>query len=435
VDLLVAVGRQIGFAIERARLHDTHARLFDAERRAREQAATILDATRDVAATLEFEDVIRQAGRWMAAALHQPSCGIWLLNEAGTSLHPAFRVSDQPEPERDERFRSLPPLAIDRLPAGFQRLMVDREAIVVDAVARGLNDVEREVQQIVPFGAYAAIPIAARDRVIGVATVVLDDVQALRPADVEVAAAIARSTALAVENARLMEQSRQLAASEERNRLARELHDSVTHALFSISLITQALPTLMERDMSRARERVERLQEVSRGALAEMRALIFQLRPAALEEHGLVLALERHTAAFESRESIAVDFHAEGNRRLPLPVEEAFYRVAQEALNNVAKHAKATSVEIRLIFTSDAATLTVRDDGIGFDPDRLPRGRHNVGLPGMCERAALVNGVATIESAPGGGATVTLTVPLTMDSKRGPVSAIDATGTGRPETR
>jgi signal transduction histidine kinase len=248
--------------------------------------------------------------------------------------------------------------------------------------------------------------------VIGAAVVPIVGSRTFSTDDVEVATAIARSTALAVENARLHERSQQLAVLEERNRLARELHDSVTHALFSMSLISQALPALLDRDMARARERIDRLNELGRGALAEMRALIFELRPAALEEQGLAVALTRHTAAFESREGIAVDLWIEGEQRLPSSIEEAAFRVAQEALNNVAKHARATRVTVHLTMTLMELDLVVEDDGCGFDPSAQLMGRRTLGLTSMRERAALLGGDCTIGSAPTQGTTVRLRLPV-----------------------
>jgi signal transduction histidine kinase len=200
--------------------------------------------------------------------------------------------------------------------------------------------------------------------------------------------------------------------SEERNRLARELHDSVTQSLFSMTLISQALPRILERDPAVAQERIERLNELGRNALAEMRALIFQLRPAALEEEGLATALRKHTAGFQAREGIAVELRIEGERRLPAPVEEGIFRVAQEALNNVAKHARARHVAVHLEIGVADARLTVTDDGVGFDGAALGTGRRTLGLTSMRERAALLGGTCAVESAPNRGTTVRFQVPL-----------------------
>jgi signal transduction histidine kinase len=388
-----------------------HARLFEAERHAREQASTILEATRAVASSLRMDDVLVEAGRCVAAALQQRVCAIWLLNEDGTALVPAHRVAQSPNPALDELFRSLPPLPLSEVPR-IRGLSQWRGAAVVRATDE-LSDLERTIQRIMPFHSYVAFPLAVRDRVVGGMVVPLSErSKPVDASDIDVGMAIARSTALAVENARLHEQSQQLAISEERNRLARELHDSVSHSLFSMTLISQALPILLDRDPDRARERIDRLNELGQGALAEMRALIFQLRPAALEEQGLVAALRHFLAAFESRERIAVDLAIHGERRLPAEVEETVFRIAQEAFNNVAKHARARRVTVELTIAEEDVQLSVQDDGDGFDPAVLPEGRRSLGMTSMRERATLHGGLCTVLSAPGSGTSVRLFIPL-----------------------
>lgn len=395
---------------DQANIAIRHARLFDAERRAREQAATILEATRSVTSSLQLHAVLTEAGRCIAAAIGQPACAIWLLNEAGTALTPAFRVAERANPSLDAIFASLPMLPLNEVPRARQ--MVEHPEPLIVRADDGLSEPEMEVWRRLPFHTYVAVPLAARDTVIGTAVVPVVGSRTFSPEGVEVATAIARSTALALENARLHERSQQLAVLEERNRLARDLHDSVTHALFSMSLISQALPTLIDRDIARARERIDRLNELGRGALAEMWALIFELRPAALEEQGLSVALTTHAAAFESREGIAVDLQIEADHRLPNQIEEAVFRVAQEALHNVAKHARATRVTVRLTVSPDELDLLVQDDGTGFDAAAQAAARRTLGLTSMRERAVLLGGDCTIASAPAHGTTIRLRLPV-----------------------
>jgi signal transduction histidine kinase len=372
-----------------------HARLFEQERRARRQTATILDATRAVTSSLQINDVLHEAARCIAQALRQPFCAVWMLDEERRVFHPAFRVASVPDPAMDDRFRTLPPIPAD---------------------TAELSAAERAVQQLMPFAKYVAVPLSARDRVLGVAAIpIAREETPIDQADMAVAGAIASSVALALENASLYERSQQLAISEERNRLARELHDSVTHSLFSITLIAQALPRLMEKDAKAARERIERLTELGRGALAEMRALIFELRPAALEHEGLASALAKHVAAFESREQITVDLHITGEDRAPARVEEAALRVAQEALHNVAKHAKASHVTVRLVVNASHLELTVQDNGDGFAPGSATN-RRTLGLTSMRERAMLLGGTCTVESARGSGTRVHLRIPLSREA-------------------
>jgi signal transduction histidine kinase len=405
VGLLVSIGKQIGLAIQ-------HARLYAAERRAREQTAAILEATRAVTSSLRLEDVLTRAARSIAAVLGQRTCAVWMLNKAGTAFVPSFRVAEPPDAEQDRVFAALPSVPVDAAPR--LRELVDTGRPVVMRAGRDLSAPEERIRRMMPFNAYVGVPLAARERVVGVAAVpLLDGGDQVDPEDLEAARAIAGSVGLALENAQLYEQAHQLAVVEERNRLARELHDSVSHALFSMTLISQAMPRLLDVDPARARERIERLNEIGQGALAEMRALIFQLRPAALKDEGLAAALKKHTAAFQSRESVAVTLTINDERRLPEAAEEAVFRVAQEALNNIAKHARATAVEVDLTITASAVTLTVRDNGAGFDPARPHTGEHpTLGMTSMRERAALLGGECRVVSAPGQGTTVRLRLPL-----------------------
>lgn len=396
-----------------ARIAIEHARLFEAERRARDQASTILDATRSVASSLQVDDVLREAARCVAAALHQRYAGVWLLNEAGSALLPVLAISDPPDPTLEDFFATVPALRVGERPE-LRTLLEEGRPHVAEHAADSGAFLEDGRQQS-PFQSYLTVPLVSRDRPLGAITVaVLDPAHHFEAADVEVAFAIARSAALAVENARLYEQAQRLAISEERNRLARELHDSVTQSLFSMTLICQALPRLLERSPAQARERIDRLNELGRGALTEMRALIFELRPAALEDEGLMTALRKHVDAFRSREAISVQLVLEGERRLPAATEEGIFRVAQEALNNVAKHAQARRVDVLLVLREREAELTVEDDGIGFDLDRAPQQPRSLGMTSMRERAAILGGHLTVSSTPGQGTRICLSLPLAI---------------------
>jgi signal transduction histidine kinase len=200
---------------------------------------------------------------------------------------------------------------------------------------------------------------------------------------------------------------------EERTRLARDLHDSVTQSLFSASMLAQTAQRLWKSDPDKAKERLDRASELCSGALAEMRALIFELRPDAIREEGLVSALRKHAAARQARDGIAVEVLPNDERRLPPEVEEAAYRIAREALHNVVKHARAANAWVRLDFATDRLLLAVRDDGQGFDP--LARIGRGLGLTSMRERAEELGGPLTLESEPGIGSTVRAEIPVPAD--------------------
>jgi PAS domain S-box-containing protein len=223
----------------------------------------------------------------------------------------------------------------------------------------------------------------------------------------------------------LRRQAGELAAGEERAHLARELHDSVTQALFSMSLVTRSVEMLLDRDPEAARRQLGQLRELQREALAEMRALIFELRPGNLEEDGLIRALRTHTSAIQGRIGLPVVVESALQGRLPLAVEEVLYRIAQEALHNVIKHAGARQVRIEVNRTGHGVRLRVEDDGKGFDPALVPDG--HLGLAGMRARAEKIGADFTCRSEPGQGTTVEVTVPAAAIEQAGRVAGPVAT--------
>ncbi|HEX2141717.1 MAG TPA: GAF domain-containing protein, partial [Candidatus Limnocylindria bacterium] len=212
----------------------------------------------------------------------------------------------------------------------------------------------------------------------------------------------------------LRRQAAALAAGEERANLARELHDSVTQALFSMGLTARALELVMERDPAAARDKMRELRDLQKDALAEMRTLIFELRPQALETDGLAQALRNHGAAVQGRTGLAVSVEVEYDERTALDVEEALYRVAQEALHNVVKHANAQNATIGLRRAGRELRLTIEDDGVGFDPDQVPRG--HLGLVGMRQRAERIGAQLKIGRRPSGGSRIRVSLPLAPDA-------------------
>jgi signal transduction histidine kinase len=208
---------------------------------------------------------------------------------------------------------------------------------------------------------------------------------------------------LQVEEA-LRQSEMEKAVTAERSRLARELHDAVTQTLFSASLIAEVLPRLWARDPERGRQQLEEVRLLTRGALAEMRSLLLELRPEALAQAKMDDLLRQLGRAMTGRTGVPVSVSADVQCPLPAEVQVALYRIAQEALNNAAKHAEASLVEVRFRCEAGQATLTIGDDGRGFDTDDIPPG--HLGLDIMRERVSAIGAALEIVSAPDEGTTV-----------------------------
>jgi signal transduction histidine kinase len=258
---------------------------------------------------------------------------------------------------------------------------------------------------------FLGVPIAARGEVI--AAFYLTDKEAgeeFHREDQRLIEMLAAHAAVAIENARLLERSRELSIVEERNRLARDLHDSVSQTLFGLVMSAEAAATMLERDGAAARTQVARLGELAQGALEELRGLIFELRPPSLEEEGLAATLRKHVDMLERVHERAIELRITGSPRAAPEVEGEVLRIAQEALNNALRHAAAERIEARIQAREDRLILTVADDGVGFDPAAPGLRARRLGLTSMEERAAALGGTLAIVSRPGEGTTVTLEV-------------------------
>lgn len=256
------------------------------------------------------------------------------------------------------------------------------------------------------YGAVLAVPMVIKSQIYGGLALYYAKPRNFSPEEIELAVTYADQASLAIENARLIQQVKETAVLEERSRLARDLHDAVTQTLFSTTLTAEVLPRIWEKNPQEGQKKLEELRELTRGALAEMRTLLVELRPTAMQEAELNDLIRHLGNAFIARARIPLSLTIEGNRPLPLDVKVAFYRVAQEALHNIAKHAEATQAWLSLIYTEDGLQLTVRDDGIGFDLQKLKPDHFGLGI--MRERALQAGAQFSVESQPGNGTTITL---------------------------
>ena len=261
--------------------------------------------------------------------------------------------------------------------------------------------------------ALLAVPLHVNGGVIGVLDVV-NKAGGFCEEDIPVMSLFANQAAMAIEHARLQQQAEQLAVLAERQRLARELHDSVTQSLYSVTLYANAaaLALAAGKDAVTAGY-LQELQETAQEGMRDMRLLIFQLHPPVLEAEGLVAALQARLAAVEGRAGLQTEFRVERERRLPIAIEEELYWIAQEALNNVRKHAAARHVTVHLHFTAAGINLEVTDDGVGFDPQAVrAAGGGGGGLRSIAERVARIGGRLTHESQPGAGTRLCVEVVL-----------------------
>ncbi len=258
---------------------------------------------------------------------------------------------------------------------------------------------------------HASIPLYAHGKKLGVLNVASPDWRELSPADLRLLHTIGDLLSIAVERARLFERSTQLGALEERNRLAREIHDTLAQGLTAIALQLESAEALLEvqADLSRVRNSISKALELTRSNLEEARRSVLDLRAAPLEGRSLAQALADLATSVAGTPS--VQFTAVGaSYPLPVRIEVGLYRIVQEALTNITRHAAARQVQITLVTTPEAVQCRIEDDGCGFDPESVSQGRY--GLIGLNERARLLGGTLRLQSNPGAGTQVEVTVPL-----------------------
>ena len=399
--VLQSLANQAAIAID-------NARLFDAEQRRAEQFRVVTEVGQRMTSILDVDQLLAEI-----VSLIRDAFGYYLVDVAlieGDDLVVKAGVG-----ECFRRPGFCPP-----------RLKVNGKGIMAWVARNGkplLAPVVAQDSRYLPLPdgletrSELAVPLKTKTATIGVLDVQSDRPHAFDSSDLVVLRSLADQAAVAIENARLYEQARQLAVVEERQRLARELHDAVTQTLFSASLISEALPELWDTDQDEGKRLLGELRQLSRGALAEMRTLLLELRPAALVEADLGELLRQLGEAVAGRTGATLSIALEGRAQLPPDVHVALYRIAQEALNNVVKHAKARKVDVRLCRSPGlrsrlaanhlAAQLEVCDDGIGSDPEVIPTDRLGMGI--IQERAEAIAARLHIETGPGLGTRIAVT--------------------------
>lgn len=417
--LLMAIGQQIGIAIENARLYKAaQDRHQEAERRRQvaeglRETLAVLNSRQSLDDTLDY--IVSQACH--------------LMNCDAASL---FRLESEGGPLKVQATCGLDAGCVSALsmPVGkggagralarrTPVILPDARALTTQLSATPDTAVDSELpalEQLISrqYLASLSVPLIVKDETYGAITLYYHEAHEFSEEETRLALSIANQAALAIESARLREQAEQSAAVAERTRLARELHDSVTQSLYSVTLYAEAAARLLTTGQHlEAAGHLRELRDTAQEALREMRLLIFELRPLALEKSGLAAALQARLEAVEGRGGMQIEFQVEGailEQRVPFVVQEELYQIAREALNNVLKHAQARRVGIHLQLKPSCTNLLIFDDGIGFNPSQAREGGR-LGLSGMQERAQKIGATLQINSSPGQGARVLVTVP------------------------
>ena len=399
--VLQALAQEIGIAIE-------NARIFEAERRRNEQMAAINAVALNVSAVLTLGELLPHVVQLVKETFGYHTVSVFLIDEnAEEIVLQAVESSD------------------DQLPVRGTRMKVGDEGIIGHVAGTGLPWITGDVSTD-PFysdlgferaetRSELAMPIKQGDAVVGV----LDLHSAARDAfddiDMLIAQTLANQLAVAIENARIFDETRDMAVLEERNRMAREIHDTLAQGFTGIVIQLEAGEDSMDDDLDELRDHISVAKGLARECLAEARRSVWNLLPEALERNPLEVIIANEVERFAGTVTADSAFTLLGSRReLPAATRAAIMRICQESLTNVRKYAQATEVRVTLDFGLDAVTLSVRDDGVGFDPVgvRIAEGQGGFGLTGMRQRARLLQGDIDIESAPGGGTKVTARIPI-----------------------
>jgi len=368
------------------------------ERRTRELAA-LYEVTAVASASLNLDDVLNRSLAQVVAVMNGRNGSIHLLDEEVLHLAAAYNVPSDVLSEIEQ---------VSLGQAVIGQVIKQKEPLYVPIIAAGAEVVPASAADL-SQNSFLGAPLHAKGEIIGVLSVIGKANQQFSPEEVTLLGAIADHVGGAVENARLYLQAEELAVIQERQRLARELHDAVTQSVYSATLLAATgQRAVAAGDWEQVTNFLARLQMITSQALKELRLLVYELRPSALENAGLLEALQHRLEAVEGRAGIQANLLVDNDLQLNEAQETALYRVAVEALNNALKHAEATAVTVRLFHQDKMVILKIEDDGQGFEETAVTSG---FGLSSMRERAAQLGGELVIESEVGQGTAVTLRLP------------------------
>jgi PAS domain S-box-containing protein len=413
-ELVRQVADQLAIAIHQAQLRDQvqrHAEELEQRVAGRTRELSVLYEVAALASQpLELDTTLAQSLDQVLDVIGGDSGTVHLLDESDGQTENGgqiFRLVAQ-RGVRADLIAMVDSFSVSNGP-GEWILTHDEPLIVPDITADPRIRVELPIEP----RSYLGIPLRASGRIVGVLGIVRrPDQPQLTVEELSLLSSIADQLGIVVESARLHAQAERAARLEERERLARELHDSVTQSLYSLTLFAEwARDLYQDGELEGVNERLVRIGETAQQALKEMRLLIYELRPSLLEQDGLVRALERRLDAVEKRVGVEVALEAEPLGKLPTAVEIGLYRIAQEALNNALKHAGASQVTVRAELDGRQATLEIEDDGAGFEVP-APDEERGMGLANMRERARQLGGELTVSSAAGEGTKVKVAVEV-----------------------
>lgn len=375
----------------------------------------VADRTRKLSALYEvmtvasepigLKQILQQSLARVLTAVQAQAGIIQLLNTNHTHLHLAVQQGLPPEVAA----------ALDTNPTGdgfFGALLHSNSPLVLRDITANLQ--APPALRHSSLCAYAGLQMYVKSGVVGILSVFRQRQRPFSKEDIALLDSVADQIAVAVENARLRKENEQLLVLEERNRLARELHDAVTQSLYSVTLFAEANRRFArEGNLDLSGEYAARLGDTAQQALREMRLLVHNLRPSILEQAGLMRAIQQRLDGVERRAGIQAALDVEGDLALPPHVEEALFHLSQEALNNALKHAAATKVTVSLRQHQTMVQLVICDNGCGFDP-HSQGDSGGLGLISMRERVALLEGALQIETAVNQGTTITVTLDLNL---------------------
>lgn len=404
MELLQVIASQAGVAIENARLFaETQRHLKETERRAA-KLAIINSLQQGLASKLDVQSIYELVGEKFRDIFGAQVVMVSSYDPKTDTVEHCYCI------ERGKRVHAEGA----RPPGGFRAQVIrTRRPLLVNANVA--EEAARLGQPTLPGTdtpkSWLGAPMLTGDQVIGVLSVQnLDEENAFDESDVSFLQMFAASISIALENARLYEQAQRLAVLEERQRLARELHDSVTQSLYGINLYAEAAVGQMTLGQTgQALQYLNDIQATAQESLAEMRLLIFELRPPILEREGLVAALQNRLYSVEHRAGLKVNMENNLEERLPPALEEGLYRIAHEALNNTLKHSHAKNVTIQIQQDEETLIMEIADDGVGFDPESARR-EGCLGLFSMQERARALGGHLSVAGGPGSGTRIRVEV-------------------------